>query len=101
MTRRCGFGSDQSGHREEAKGEKMKAKLQRSAQRHGSNTEEGVRENLRNTVRQEEDARTPLGSRLAARFAGVGLTEEIPELRQGPGGRLEGRAPRRGPPIRQ
>lgn len=59
----------------------VKAKLQRRARRHGRSTEEEVREILRNAVRQEDGARAPLGSRLAGRFAGVGLTEEIPELR--------------------
>ena len=36
---------------------------------------------LRNAVRQEDRAQVPLGSRLAVRFAPVGLTGEIPELR--------------------
>ena len=59
----------------------VKAKLQHRARRHGRSTEEEVREILRNAVREEGGARAPLGSRLAARFAGIGLTEEIPELR--------------------
>lgn len=59
----------------------VKAKLQRRARRHGRSTEEEIREILRNAVREEEGTRAPLGSRLAARFAGLGLTEEIPELR--------------------
>lgn len=59
----------------------VKAKLQRRARRHGRSTEEEVREILRNAVRNEGDARPPLGSRLAARFTGVGLEEPIPELR--------------------
>jgi hypothetical protein len=29
---------------------------------------------------EQRGTREPLGSRLAARFAGLGLTEEIPEL---------------------
>ena len=58
----------------------LKAKLQRRARRHGRSTEEEVREILRNAVREEGVSRAPLGSRLAARFARVGLTEEIPEL---------------------
>jgi hypothetical protein len=40
-----------------------------------------VREILRNAVREETPNRLPLGSRLAARFARVGLRKEIPELR--------------------
>jgi plasmid stability protein len=62
----------------------VKAKLQRQARRHGRSTEEEVREILRNAVRREGGARAPLGSRLAARFAGVGLSEDIPELRGQP-----------------
>ncbi|HEV3456148.1 MAG TPA: ribbon-helix-helix protein, CopG family [Thermoanaerobaculia bacterium] len=62
----------------------VKAKLQRRARRHGRSTEEEVREILRNAVRSEGGARAPLGSRLAARFAGVGLGEDIPELRGQP-----------------
>lgn len=59
----------------------VKAKLQRRARRHGRSTEEEVREILRNAVRDEGVARAPLGSRLAARFAGLGLTQDISELR--------------------
>ncbi|HEX4959419.1 MAG TPA: toxin-antitoxin system [Thermoanaerobaculia bacterium] len=59
----------------------VKAKLQRRARRHGHSTEEEVREILRNAVRDEGGTRAPLGSRLAARFAGVGFTEGVPELR--------------------
>jgi plasmid stability protein len=59
----------------------VKAKLQRRARRHGHSTEEEVREILRNAVNDEGGASTPLGSRIAARFAGIGLTEDVPELR--------------------
>jgi plasmid stability protein len=59
----------------------VKAKLQRRARRHGHSTEEEVREILRNAVNDEGGASAPLGSRISARFAGIGLTEEIPELR--------------------
>ena len=62
----------------------VKAKLQRRARRHGHSTEEEVREILRNAVREEGGTRAPLGSRLAALFAGLGLTQEIPELRGEP-----------------
>jgi len=62
----------------------VKAKLQLRARRHGHSTEEEVREILRNAVRDEGGTRAPLGSRLAARFARVGLTEDIPELRDQP-----------------
>jgi plasmid stability protein len=59
----------------------VKTKLQLRARRHGHSTEEEVREILRNAVKDEGGAQAPLGSRLAARFAGLGLTEDIPELR--------------------
>jgi len=59
----------------------VKNKLQRRARRHGRSTEEEIREILRNAVRDEGGARAPLGSRRAARFARVGLAEDIPELR--------------------
>lgn len=59
----------------------VKAKLQRRARRHGRSTEEEAREILRNAVREEGAAQPPLGSRIARRFRGLGLTEDIPELR--------------------
>jgi plasmid stability protein len=59
----------------------VKAKLQRRARRHGRSTEEEVREILRNAVRHLGGVRAPLGSRLAARFAGVGLRADVRELR--------------------
>ena len=62
----------------------VKLKLKHRALRHGRSTEEEVREILRNAVREESGGRVQLGSRLAARFAGLGLTEDIPELRGQP-----------------
>jgi plasmid stability protein len=59
----------------------VKARLQRQASRHGHSMEEEVRDILRNAVRAEERASAPLGSRLRDRFARIGLTEDIPELR--------------------
>ncbi|SOJ54192.1 hypothetical protein MSIMFB_01691 [Mycobacterium simulans] len=58
-----------------------KSKLQRLARQHGRSTEEEVREILRNAVRNVDDPPRRLGSRIAARFKGVGLKEDIPELR--------------------
>ena len=58
-----------------------KTKLQVRARRHGRSTEEEVREILRNAVKDEGVAQVPLGTRIAARFAGIGLTEDVPELR--------------------
>lgn len=59
----------------------VKTKLQRRAKRHGRSTEEEVRDILRNAVKDDTVRRRPLGSRLVARFARLGLTTEIPELR--------------------
>lgn len=54
--------------------------LQKRARSHGRSTKEEVREILRNAVRAEDN--TPgLGTRLANRFRGIGLEQEIPELR--------------------
>jgi plasmid stability protein len=61
--------------------EGVKALLQRRARRHGRSTEEEVREILRNAVKNEEVAKEPLGTGLRARFAAIGLQDELPELR--------------------
>ncbi len=62
----------------------VKAKLQLRARRHGRSTEAEVRDILRNAVRDEDSAQLPLGSRIAAIFAGIGLDEDIQELRGHP-----------------
>ena len=59
----------------------IKARLKRRAQRHGANLEEEVRQILRNAVRDEPRIVGGLGSRIAARFRGVGLSGEIVEQR--------------------
>jgi plasmid stability protein len=59
----------------------VKARLQRRARRHGHSTEEEVREILRNAVREEGPPPSPLGSRLRARFAGLGVDHDVAELR--------------------
>lgn len=61
-----------------------KSKLQRMARSHGRSTEEEVREILRNAVRNVDAAPSRLGSRIAARFSRVGLTDDIQELRGSP-----------------
>ncbi len=61
--------------------EGVKARLQRRANRHGQSMEEEVRDILRNAVRAEKGAAAALGSRLRDRFAGIGLDEDIMELR--------------------
>jgi len=61
--------------------ETVKLKLQRRARLHGRSTEEEVREILRSAVGGEPEASPPLGTKLAARFARIGLEADIPELR--------------------
>lgn len=62
----------------------VKARLQQRARRHGRSTEEEVREILRTAVRDEARAPERLGTRIAARFAEIGLDAEIVELRGEP-----------------
>lgn len=59
----------------------VKRKLQRRAARHRRSMEEEVRAILRDAVKDEGRTRKRLGSAIAERFRGLGLTEEIKELR--------------------
>jgi len=61
----------------------VKEKLRRRAAVHCCSMEEEVRAILRAAVNAESVRKTGLGTRIAARFAGIGLRddEEIPELR--------------------
>jgi len=59
----------------------VKAVLERRAKHHGWNMEEEVRQILRRAVYEEPTGSAQLGSRIAARFADVGLVEPLPELR--------------------
>lgn len=52
----------------------MKAKLQRH---YGPSLEKAAPD----PARDESGSQAPLGSRIAARFAGRGLTQDVPELR--------------------
>lgn len=61
--------------------EDVKAGLKRRAARHGFSMEEEVRQILRNAVNDDRQPPARLGSRIAARFAKVGLTSDLPELR--------------------
>lgn len=61
--------------------EDVKAALQRRARAHGCSMEEEVRRILRRAVHERSEASSGLGSRMAARFAEVGLEEPLPELR--------------------
>jgi len=58
----------------------VKQRLKRRAARNGRSMEEEVREILRNAAK-EPVLSTGLGSEIAAMFKGIGLKEEIPELR--------------------
>ena len=62
----------------------VKARLRRRAERHGRSMEEEVRDILRDAVKDEDGVPVPLGTRLAQRFAGIGLEADIPELRGEP-----------------
>lgn len=59
----------------------IKERLQRRAIRHGHSMEAEARDILRDALK-DDHALAPLGTRIAARFAGVGLRddEEPPEL---------------------
>jgi antitoxin FitA len=61
--------------------EAVKQALRERAARRGRSLEEEVRAILRAAAAQE-DAPSPegLGTRIARRFAGLGLTDEMPEL---------------------
>ncbi len=61
--------------------DKVKARLQRRAKRHGRSMEEEVREILRNAVKDEDTPARGLGTEIAALFAGKGIDADIPELR--------------------
>lgn len=58
----------------------IEARLKQRAARHGNSMEEEVRQILRQAVQGTDDHPARLGSRIAARFAGLGLTEDLPEL---------------------
>ena len=60
--------------------EGVKTRLKRRAERHGRSMEEEIREILRNAAKEENRPLPNLGSRIAARFAKTGLTEDLPEL---------------------
>ena len=59
----------------------VKEKLRRRAGRRGRSLEAEVRDILRDAVARSEPDEHNLGSRIARRFAGIGLTVDISELR--------------------
>ena len=60
--------------------EDIKLRLKRRAAKRGLSMEEEVRQILRNAVK-DEAAPAQLGSRMAARFAGLKFLGDLPELR--------------------
>jgi len=60
--------------------EAVKERLKRRAARHGRSMEDEVRHILRDAVKEQNHRVSKLGSRIAARFAKVGLTTELPEF---------------------
>jgi plasmid stability protein len=58
----------------------IKTRLKQRAARRGHSMEEEVRRILRQAVEETEAPPVRLGSRIAARFAGLGLTEDLAEL---------------------
>jgi plasmid stability protein len=58
----------------------VKARLKQRAAQHGWSMEEEVRQILRKAVAEPRQAAVKLGSRMAARFAGAGLSSELPQL---------------------
>lgn len=58
----------------------VKKRLKQRAARRGLSMEEEVRQILRNAV-NDEAVPVALGSRIAARFNGLGFTADLPELR--------------------
>ncbi|MGH8336199.1 MAG: FitA-like ribbon-helix-helix domain-containing protein [Gammaproteobacteria bacterium] len=62
----------------------VKMRLRRRASRNGHSMEEEVRTILRDAVKTEATRSIPLGSRISARFAAIGLDHDIEELRGQP-----------------
>lgn len=60
--------------------EDIKTALKRRARQHGWSMEEEARQILRRAVNEEPAAESGLGTRMAARFADMGLEEPLTEL---------------------
>lgn len=59
----------------------VKERLRLRAREHGHSMEEEIRDILRQALADDGAPAPRLGSRIAARFAGRGLSEDLPELR--------------------
>jgi plasmid stability protein len=64
--------------------ENVTARLQQRARNHGRTTEEEARAILHNAVTMQATPTERLGSKLQARFAAIGLDEDIVERRGQP-----------------
>jgi antitoxin FitA len=60
----------------------VKQRLRRRAERHGRSMEEEARDILRDALKHEERSPEGLGTRLSRRFHGIGIKQDIPELRE-------------------
>lgn len=61
--------------------EDVARKLKQRARRHARSMEDEVRHILRAAVQRRSDPPRKLGTRIARRFRGAGLTADLPELR--------------------
>jgi antitoxin FitA len=61
--------------------EEVKIRLKRRAESHGRSMEDEIRHILRNAAKESGRPISKLGSRIAGRFSGIGLTTDLPELR--------------------
>jgi antitoxin FitA len=59
----------------------VKEKLKKLAKKHGRSMEEEVRDILRDAVKDFGRPEKGLGTRIAERFKGIELDQDIPELR--------------------
>jgi plasmid stability protein len=62
--------------------EEIKQRLKRRALLHGTSMEAEARLILRNALTDEQHQSVALGSKIAARFADIGLDESITEIHQ-------------------
>jgi plasmid stability protein len=63
--------------------EDVAKKLKQRAKRHARSMEDEVRHILRTAVQQRPEPAQKLGTRIAQRFRGAGLSSDLPELRGG------------------
>ncbi|MFM9968703.1 MAG: hypothetical protein ACKVQK_09930 [Burkholderiales bacterium] len=59
----------------------VKTHLRKRVLRHGGSMEEDARQTLDSVVKNRVKSKSGLGSRISARFAGIGLAEDLPEFR--------------------